>query len=368
MGRSRESKLVNRNLEDEYGRINRDVGGYTADRSAALGDAQGRSNDVYNRFLQDYNQLGPELDNLGGYYRQFANTGGIDPEDYGYSRDKYRNFIDTKGLTDENRSRIRGGGIFDRAIGEYGLRGKDWAADTRARATSGGSALYSGLRSELDRSRAIQGGYSPGYSAQVEKMGRDRSRAIDEANLAAELGISDAITGDQRWGASSMSGAEQALASLESQNVLGGLSGLSGLYGQRQQGRLAGMSGMGDLAGAKVGLLNSLRGLRTDTPGEVALYQGGVESGLGMRGNQAANNLNQRMAYNPNEGFLDKVGRYAGMAAPFVSAFSSGGFRNPFGGGNRSVGQPVRYNGGNNTITMGPGRGYQMNMPNPFGS
>lgn len=370
MGRSRESKQINRDLGNEYSRIGRDTGSYTTDRQRDLGEAQTRSGDIYNRFLQDYNQLGPELDNLGGYYRRFAETGGIDPEDYGYSRGKYQEFINSKGLTDENRRRIRGGGVYDEAIGQYGLRGKDWAADTRARATSGGSSLYSGLRSELDRSRAVQGGYSPGYNAQIEKMGRDRSRAIDEANLAAELGISDAITSDRQWGAQGMSGAEQALAGLESQNVLGGLSGLSGLYGQRQQGRLAGMGGMGDIAGAKVGLLNSLRGLRTDTPGEVALAQGGYESGLGMGANQRSNNLNQRMQYNPNLSTLDKINQIAGIAAPFVSAFAGGGIPggasggfNPFASG-RGMGNNTTFSG--NTMTTGPGRGYQMNLPNPF--
>lgn len=362
MGRSRESKQINRDLTSEYDRIGRDVGGYTQGQQAGLGDAQSRSNDVYNRFLGDYNKLGPELDNLGGYYRQFAETGGIDPEDYGYSRGKYQDFINSKGLTDENRNRIRGGGVYDEAIGANGLRGKDWAADTRARATSGGSALYSGLRSELDRTKAIQGGYSPGYSAQINQMGRERSRALDDANLNAELDISNAITGDRQWGAQGMSAAEQALAGLESQNVLGGLSGLSGLYGQRQQGRLAGMGGMGDIASSKVGLLNSLRGLRSDTPGEVSMYQGGVQSGLGMQGNQAGNNINQRMQYNPNTGFLDHVGQVAGMVAPFVSAFGGG---NPFGGGARG-GQPPPVRFGGNTATYGSGRGYQVNMPNPF--
>jgi len=131
-----------------------------------------------------------------------------------------------------------------------------------------------------------------------------------------------------------MSDAERALASLESGNRLSGLAGLSGLYGQRQQGRLAGMSGMGDLANVRLGALNSLRGLRSDTPGEVGLYQGGVESGLGMYGNQRGSNLNQRMQYTPNRDFLDNLGRVAGVAAPFVSAFAGGGgnMPNPFRG------------------------------------
>jgi len=332
MGRSRESKNISRDLGNEYDRIGRDVGGYTQDRQRALGDAQGRSNDVYSRFLDDYNALGPELDNLGGYYSRFAKDGGIDPEDYGYSRNAYRNIIDTGGLSDENRRRIRGNGVYDEAIGQYGLRGKDWAADTRARATSGGAALFSGVRNELDRTRAIQGGYSPGYSAQLEKLSRDRSRGIDEANLNAELDISNAITSDRQWGAAGMSDAERALASLESGNRLSGLSGLSNLYGQRQQGRLEGMSGMGNLANVRLGALNSLRGLRSDSPGEVGLYQGGVESGLGMYGNQRGNNLNQRMQYTPNRGFLDNAQRVAGIAAPFVAAFSGGGAPNPFRG------------------------------------
>jgi hypothetical protein len=65
MGRSRQSKDINRNLEDEYSRVGRTTDQYTSGREAALGDSQQRSNDVYNRISVIINWA--QLDNLGMY-------------------------------------------------------------------------------------------------------------------------------------------------------------------------------------------------------------------------------------------------------------------------------------------------------------
>jgi hypothetical protein len=82
-------------------------------------------------------------------------------------------------------------------------------ANIRARAVSPVRAVYANAQREANRSKALQGGYSPGFSTLQARMAREQGQ-----------GISDAATG-----------AESNIAKMVQEGKLSGLQGLSGLIG-----------------------------------------------------------------------------------------------------------------------------------------
>lgn len=324
LGQSREAKRLERQGGQEYNRLGRDYSNFRDDQMNQRRAAEGRSNLAFDKILGGYDDANGAFDDLDGIYRDWSKTGGIDPDDYNYSRGNYRNMVDTGGLSDENRARVRGNGVFDEFAKTGGWDDKR-IANQRLRASATGSSMYAGLKSELDRKRAASGGFTPGdvYDASSQGITRDATRAADEANLNSELGIAAAQDEGRRWGASSLSGAETNLAGMESGNKLNALSGLNSLYGLRQQGRQFGAAGLGNTANARASLLDTLRQARADVPGEVGMYNQNILESLGIQGGQTEANLSGRRAYTPNRGFMDNLGVLAGAAAPFATGFLS---------------------------------------------
>lgn len=109
------------------------------------------------RQMEDYG-------NLMGQYNQFAQTGGFSPQDLG-------------------------------AI--------------RARALSPTRAAYTNAQRNVNRQRALQGGYAPGFGTLQARMAREQGQ-----------GLSDAATN-----------AEAAIAQMVQQGKLAGLGGAANLYG-----------------------------------------------------------------------------------------------------------------------------------------
>lgn len=352
LGRSKESKNIERQGADEYTGIGNRFNRYYDDQLKQRGGAENRSNQAYDKILAGYDTANGAFDDLDGIYRDWSNTGGIDPDDYNYSRSRYHDLVNTGGMTDENRSRIRGNGVFDE-FAKTGGWSPERIAQQRLRASATGSSMYEGLKGELDRQRAASGGQTPGdvYGGSQERLTRDSARGADEASLASELGMAGAIDEGRRYGASSLSNAESRLVGQESSNKLGGLGGLSNLYGLRQAGREFGTSGLGQTAGARASLLDTLRQTRADVPGEVGMYNQNLLESLGLRGQQTEQNLQGRRQYTPNRGFLDNLASLGQVAAPFFGAFS-GGAGNILGSG--SKGNPNF--GSNNPLRTGTGQ------------
>ena len=55
-------------------------------------------------------------------------------------------------------------------------------ADMRARAISPSRAIYANMQRNIDRQRALQGGYSPNYTAASAKLAREGSQEISDIN------------------------------------------------------------------------------------------------------------------------------------------------------------------------------------------
>lgn len=104
---------------------------------------------------------------------------------------------------------------------ETGGFSPDDLANIRARSVSPIRATYANAEREVNRQKALQGGYSPGFNVLKARMAREQGQAGAEATTNAEAGIAEMVQ----------------------QGKLAGLGGLSGLVGHSGGG---GGSGEGD--------------------------------------------------------------------------------------------------------------------------
>lgn len=237
------------------------------------------------KFVAPQYQKSDYFSQASPYYTNFANTGGINSGAFDPARAGYADFAKTGGLdaqyegdlnsiigrlrafgesggdipdiSDADKARMRGGGVYDEFAKTGGLSDAD-RANMRSRATSIIPGVYQRASDEADRTRAIQGGYGPGAAALKSQMLRSSNASASDAALNAELGITDAVNKGRLAGAAGMSGTEQALQALGlnrqdliSRNKLAGMGGaasnLSSLMGMKQAGRQFGVSGQADL-------------------------------------------------------------------------------------------------------------------------
>lgn len=127
-------------------------------------------------------------------------------------------------LGSESNSSSESGTVFDQAIRDSAYGGATGFLETggfssedlsniRARATSPARAVYSNALRNVNRQRALQGGYSPNYTAAMTRMQREMGQATSDAAVNAEASI----------------------AQLVQQGKLGGLNALTSMYGNMPQ-------------------------------------------------------------------------------------------------------------------------------------
>lgn len=119
------------------------------------------------------------------------------------------------------------------------------SALTRQQAQGTVSSIYSSMQNNLNRQRAIQGGYSPGYGANSAQLARQGSASASNAVNQANLGLLQQQTQNQLAG-------------------LGGLSNLASMYEGQVPSLLNVESGLAqakpswmDLASQGMGLLGT---------------------------------------------------------------------------------------------------------------
>lgn len=299
-----------------------------------------------------------------------ADTGGWSPEqiaNVNRSIEQYKNFADTGGLDADAINRMRGMGVFDEYSKTGGLSDQTRAM-MRARGNSGVPAFYSQVRDDAGRLSRVQGGGGPGQAALMSRLARDQSRAAAEASRNTELGIQEAVDKGRQWGTQGLTSAEQALQALLSQNKLAGMGGVVdatgtmansiaqnrigaanagagneiGMQGLISGNKLAGtrgLEGMAESAAARgaasaaqsaadakwrasfladnmLAGAGGLRGLRTDVPGEVALYD---QNRLNSRQiwNQGNSIYNQGVQQSPGVDWGQLAGAGANAAAAY---------------------------------------------------
>lgn len=325
MGKSKESKAVNKNATSQYNQLQ----GQTQSNQQNEAAAQARAASTYNSALAGIGDFQSQLPGLSANYSGFMGpTGGLDAglvSGLKSNIGEYQNFA--HGNTEAGKlysNLIKTGGYTPEEIELIRLQGSKIP-----------TAFYDNLKNQLAQSNAAQGGYSPGYSGGLAKLARESAHAGQEGAINSELGMQ----GDIRSG-------KLAGATGQNQMFLSGMGGASqlglGLADAQRQGQEFGAQGMQNVASQGLQGVNALQNLYASTPGEVSMYnqnQNALNSATGS-------NIGQRMQYNPNQSFFDKYGMpIINAAAGGLSGLGGGLVKKGVGalGGNRGQGE---YMGG----------------------
>lgn len=193
-----------------------------------------------------------------GGYQNFAGGGGsigMDPEFRGglsKALAGYGNFADTGGFSPQD------------------------IADIRARGISPVRAVYANAQNNIDRQRALQGGYSPNYTAATAKMSRELSNNIADAVQNTNAGIAQMVQQGKLAGLGGLSSTGAAGAGLQAQidqfNKNLQLAGLGGMAGLDQFGAQLGLSYDQLAQAAKQFGLSGAQSLYSAKPGLSSLF------------------------------------------------------------------------------------------------
>ena len=156
--------------------------------------------------------------------------------------------------------------------------GNPWAgqlgADIRQQNESLLPGFYDRIKAEQTRLQNIQGGYNPGYTAQMSKLARDQAHQAQASKLAADVELGQRSAAAQAAQAAFANSQAMQLAQL----------GLS----QAQYGAGASSANARAALQARLAALGGISGLRGQTPGEVAMYLNAQNQNYGQ-GQQLAN-------------------------------------------------------------------------------
>jgi len=134
----------------------------------------------------------------------------------------------------------------------------------RSRALSPSRAVYSDVNRSIDRSRSLQGDYSPNYAAVKAKTAREQSMALSDATTNVEGGIGQMVQQGRLSGLRGMS------------SLYGTTPGLANMFGNQalQSRALASQTGLG-LLGARQGA-QGLPGAWEQTMGRIGDVGGAI--------------------------------------------------------------------------------------------
>jgi hypothetical protein len=207
--------------------------------------------------------------------------------------------------------------------------GNPWAGelgtDIRTRNDSLLPGFYDRIRAEQGRLQNIQGGYNPGYTAQMAKLARDQAHQAQAAKLSTDVELGQRSAAAQAAQAAFANQRAMQLAQLGLSQAQYGAGNSRASAAMQLQARLAALSG--------------ISGLRGQTPGEVNMYLQGQLGNLGT--GQGLNNqsLGQMYQANPRQApWWQQAMGMVGPAASVASLFMGGGGGSSAGrllGGNR---------------------------------
>lgn len=254
-----------------------------------------------------------------GGYEKLAETGGINREDWKESQDLYR-----------------------RSATGY----VPGAENLRYRATSMVPAFYDQYKNQLARRANTQGGYSPGFDAQMAEIGRQAGREGYDASRKAEADIADRAIQQMQFGTTGLSNIAGTMNELGQRGTIAGLGGMTDIdalqaqYGEAAAGRnlaankydqdaqleLQRMWQQGQQFGA-TGMTN----LYGTTPGESSMLNDVELRGMGDRERNELANLG--ISANMNQGHwwdsLGGIGSIVGGVGSVWDAYNR--YRNPTG-------------------------------------
>lgn len=168
------------------------------------------------KYQRSYVEGGPNANKQGG------GVAGQAQNDYGNIMQQYQDVAKTGGYSQQDLANIR------------------------SRAVSPIRSMYSSAKSGIERQRALQGGYSPNYTAAMAKMSREASMNAADATTNAEAGIAEMLHRGKMEGLSGMSG------------IYGTTPGMANMFGNQalaQSGQGINLAGLQNNLG--LGMINS---------------------------------------------------------------------------------------------------------------
>lgn len=166
-----------------------------------------------------------------------------------------------------------GGGIdpsrlasVDEDIGGYKKIAADggWSpqdiANSKLQASRVPTSIFAGLKRQNDQSRAITGGYAPGAGVGDARNARESARAAADATLNSDINIAESQRSGKLAGLAGASGAEMGLINAISGNQRAGASGMLSGESLAQNADQQGLQSLMQLFGSSPGELESLLG------------------------------------------------------------------------------------------------------------
>ena len=228
--------------------------------AASIEQAAGDYDDIMGRFRSLYDQPDPQYDAL---MKQFSSPSATTP--ITARNVNYRPSQDVTSALSNLQELSQSGGLSGSNI-----------ADLRARGISPIRAVYANAQRNIARQRALQGGYSPNYTAATAKMARDLSEQLAGASTNVEAQIAEMqqrgrLSAAPQYGQAAMN--EQGMRTgVEEGNVNRELDAARFNAAQQQQNRDALMALYSGRQNQRMSAAEGLRGLYGTTPANPALY------------------------------------------------------------------------------------------------
>jgi len=319
MGKSKEAKQVNKNLDSEYSYQQGKRDSVDSYWNPQIADSQTRS-------AESRSSLEGSLGGLSDYANSLpGSAGNVDTSAMAGDASTYRNYA--QGNTET--------GQFFRNLMNTGGYSEGELGDIRQAGTRIIPSFFANLRNEMRTAQNATGGYSPGYGSSAAAMSRDAAHQSQDAALNTELGISDRVRTGKLTGANTLN-----------DMFMGGMGGASDLEKAIAQTELS-----------NEGLNLQAQGLKVNALGDVTQGYGNLNAqdvqsqfnseamkmkAQGMSDEAIERNLIMRGERNPNKGF--NWGKAAKIAAAAAATYFTGGAAAPLlvgaigGGGGGSMG------------------------------
>ena len=314
-------------LGSQLDRVNTNNTNLLNTMNAGLTGAQGRSDRAFENAFAGYSDIGahglgggggaPQAGTLGGGTGLLANVNPL-------SSSRWGNFIKTGGVTPEEREAAMGWGLFKNwAQSPTGGLSDQEVQDIYGEGVAPISGFYGALRENLERQNAAQGGYNPGFTAQMSELARQQSNQGAAAARGTRLGLLDQIGQRQQFGAGTGSERQLQLSDLVNKYKAMGMHAADAVDRanaamQAQANAQAASMGLASSQAntqARLAGLGGLTNLRGQAPGEVGQYLQGLLSANDMAGTQGNPLLGLRVQNNPRTNWAQVGGQLLGGIA-----------------------------------------------------
>lgn len=255
-----------------------------------LQDARKNSTDLYSQIKNKYSDPNSFLPSgmtpdSSGWFSNPNGSGAsasaaFDPNgDFASARKGYQGFADTGGA--ENYSEAKGN------YENFANTGGVDVTALRNRATAVIPSFYKAYSDQAKTRANTQGGYSPGFDAQQEELGREQGREGFNASRQVEGDIADKVQAGKEFGTTGL----YNIGSGENQNSLAGLGGLENI-GQAGQQNAQFNAGLADnAAGRNLSFQQAMAQLYQKNQGDAAAGLQGLYSSSPGALNSAYSNL-----------------------------------------------------------------------------